>query len=157
MLVGGGSTNVLSKFSVAGDGEVAWKKIIFTVASSSNVVALTGIKLYDSSNVEIPGSATMAGTKISFVANSEELVSGSKTYQLKASVVGTVSTNDYVSTNIQTVSGVETPNTYSDKSDGTETFVWSDQSANGHSEGTGDWNNDYLVKNLSTDTQTLTK
>jgi len=34
-------------------------------------------------------------------------------------------------------------------------FVWSDMSAQGHSYNTNDWMNDYLVKNLPTDSQSL--
>ena len=39
----------------------------------------------------------------------------------------------------------------------TATFIWTDQSAASHTESTSDWNNDYLVKNLPTDSQVLTK
>ena len=39
----------------------------------------------------------------------------------------------------------------------TATFVWSDESVVGHSDTTNDWMGDWLVKNLPTDTQTLTK
>jgi len=40
--------------------------------------------------------------------------------------------------------------------DATATFVWTDQSASAHDATTDDWNHGYLVKNLPTDTQTLT-
>ncbi|MDD4531560.1 MAG: hypothetical protein PHH21_02525, partial [Candidatus Pacebacteria bacterium] len=41
--------------------------------------------------------------------------------------------------------------------DRTATFVWSDVSQPSHSITTTDWTNDWLVKNLATDTQNLTK
>jgi hypothetical protein len=46
--------------------------------------------------------------------------------------------------------------TYANVAATTATFVWSDLSASGHSTTTTDWVNSYLVKNLPTDTQTLT-
>ena len=40
---------------------------------------------------------------------------------------------------------------------GTASFVWSDESAQSHTIFTHDWANDYLVKNLPTDSQSLTR
>jgi hypothetical protein len=39
----------------------------------------------------------------------------------------------------------------------TASFIWSDASSQGHGMGTTDWTTDFLVKNLPTDTQNLTK
>lgn len=36
------------------------------------------------------------------------------------------------------------------------TFIWSDLGLNSHDADTLDWNNDYLVSGLSTDSQTMT-
>lgn len=158
----GGSTNTLAKFSITGDGDVAWKRIIFAVATSSHVTTLTAVDLYDSSGTQIPNvtcTAAAAGASVSCEVDStyEETVSGSKTYVLKGTVNGgSITTADYVSTSIGSVSTVDVPKAYGSVG-ATATFVWSDVSNNLHTTLTEDWNNEFLVKSLPTDTWTLTK
>lgn len=145
-------TQTLAKFSITGDGEISWKKIAFTV-TFGNSASASAYKLYDASNnTEIAG--TFTGT--SFVATNEQAVTGTKTYVLKATAGGTISAGSYISTSIAQPSTGTTAGDYDTVATTSASFVWSDVSANGHATSTADWTNDYLVKNLPTDSQTLT-
>ncbi|MFH1677348.1 MAG: hypothetical protein ABH888_00885 [Patescibacteria group bacterium] len=161
----GAGTQTLAKFTVAANatGALAWKKINFTVNKTA-AEAITVGKVYDESNIEIAGTAIIntLGTgsttgSIVFVADNEQLVSGSKTYVLKATIGGTIATGDNIQTSIAQPSSFAASDTYAIVAATTASFVWSDQSANSHSVTTSDWTNGYLVKNLPTDSQTLTK
>ncbi len=157
-------TVTLAKFTVSGDGIISWKRFLFTVLKDSDTV-VTSPKLYDANtNEEITGTGTTTSSlldgdtsgTITFTATNEQEISGSKTYVLKATISGTVATGDYVSTSLAQPSSYASPAAYASVS-GSPSFVWSDEAANSHSETTSDWNNDYLVKNLPTDSQTLEK
>ena len=91
-------TLALSKISVSTGvaDTLGWKKMIFSVNKTGGVVgdpAISNVHLYDESNNEIVGIATIvtlgelntAGT-ITFVATNEQQISGSKTYYLKADI-----------------------------------------------------------------------
>jgi len=158
-----GGTKTLAKFSVAADGTIGWKKFIFS-ANKSASSTITNVKLYDDNNIEIAGVATLntvgsgntSGT-IEFVATNEQSISGSKTYVLKADIGGTIASRDYVSVNIGSASmGYVAPAAYATVAGTNATFVWSDQHKSGHDATTLDWNNNFLVKNIPTDSQTLT-
>ena len=91
----------------------------------------------------------------------EEQVSGSKTYELRATIGGTLADNDYINTTIgqnqaflasAIFTGADNDLTAADA-----TFSWSDVSAQSHDTGTIDWTTDYLVRNLPTVSQGLTK
>jgi len=149
--------NTIAKFTVAADtNPVYWKKMIFTVATTTCNAA--NFKLYDGSG-EVLGSAAVSGSNIHFTATNEQSVSGAgeKTYTLKADV-SNVSTNDAISTYINT-SGASavTQQTAYVATTTAATFVWSDGSANAHGLGTSDWYDDYLVKNIPLDAQGLSK
>jgi hypothetical protein len=75
---------------------------------------------------------------------------------LKALIGGTIASGASVGTSIASPSTFLAPAAVGGPA-AAGSFVWSDQSVLGHSEQTLDWNNDYLVKNLPTDSQTLTK
>ncbi len=170
-------TNTFSKFSVmSSGGSLAWKKIIFTInrASTGAAVANT-FTLWDENNTQVAGTATLtdAGTAdndcgdaadtsctVTFVATTEQGVTGTKTYSLKGSVSGTLTDGDYFSTTIAQPSSFVAPDDYTAVAATAATFVWSDLTGNGHdaaSTTVTDWNNGYLVKFLPTDAQTLTR
>lgn len=154
----------ISKFTVTGDGTIGWKKVKLDLLKSGDPV-LQNFRLYDdATGQEVQGAVTALNTSagdttgsITFVADNEQSVSGSKTYVLKASISGTIDSGDYVSTNID--SGVNSHNDPTDYAsvDADATFVWSDRSALSHSENTSDWNDDHLVRSLPTDSQNLLK
>ncbi|OGZ20436.1 MAG: hypothetical protein A2494_00980 [Candidatus Lloydbacteria bacterium RIFOXYC12_FULL_46_25] len=157
----------IGKITITADagGTIAWRKIVwnYATATPSGTVTLTGPILTDESGTTITGldfSITGAGkiTASSTAGAADQEVSGSKTYILKATVGGTgLIAGASVTTNIAS-SGIGFVNSAVAASVGaTATFVWSDESSSPHSELTMDWNNDYLVKNIPTDTQSLTK
>jgi hypothetical protein len=154
-------TQTLAKFSVTGDGTIGWKYFKFDIVKS-DAVTLASYKVYDANtNDEVTGSTTASTTLgsvgfINFEATTEQEISGSKTYVLKATVGGTVTTNDYVSTSVAAPSSNASPVAFGAVPQ-TSSFIWTDQNQNGHSVSTTDWFNDFKVKNLATDAQTLTK
>ena len=156
-------SNSIAKFSITADtNAVNWKKIEFYVAPDG-VTSVSNFKLYDDTNTEVPGSfssttVTVAGDN-AFTATNEQAVGGgsSKTYTLKADITG-VGDGDSISTRIkQDYNTFATPTTYTLATSTGASFVWSDVSAVGHDTTTGDWNGDYLIKFLPTDSQGLTK
>lgn len=163
-------TNVVSKFSIASNGgTIGWKKMIFNVTRSiGGTDTLSGTALWDmSTNTEVAGAFTYTGTPsieadngvagtIIFVAINEQQISGSKTYELRTNIAGTLATGNNINVNITQPSTNAAPNDYSTVAGTTATFVWTDVSATSHSESTLDWNNGLYVKNLPTSTQTLT-
>lgn len=169
-----GAWNTVAKFTVSSDsGTVAWKKIVLAVTKTADVTIAdaSAIKLYDSNNNEITcstaASSGLSGTDTSgtftFVVTNEEQISGGKTYYVKANVGGTATVNvDYISTSIAKGSGIGyvAPDDYAAVADTNATFVWSDMSSSSHdatSTSVLDWNNDYLVKNIPTDSQRVAR
>lgn len=172
-------TNTLAKFTVSsnGTGTVAWKNILFTInkTNSADSVAIDGTpKVYDAdTGIEVLGTPTIttladtdAAGSIRFSATSEQEVSGAKTYVLKANVtsVGGLAAGDNINTSIAnsstTIADGATAGTDNDAAalvTSGANFVWSDMSAVAHSTATFDWYSDYLVKNLPTDSQVLSK
>jgi hypothetical protein len=155
-------TQTLAKFSVtSGASAIGWNQINFTVSKTAAVTVATA-KLYDENGVEVAGTASiddLGGTAtlghVSFVPTSEQSVSGSKTYTLKATIGGTIASNSFVSTSIAS-DGYLANTTYALAFADGNNLIWSDQSAASHSLTTTDWTGGYLVKTLPTDSQTLT-
>ena len=111
--------------------------------------------------------------KLVFVADNEQQVTTSETYSLKANIGGTLTSGKYISVSIanpttgttataangySTIAGsvFGTTNYTTNPITTGASFVWTDRSANSHSESTSDWLNDFKVMNLPLDTQTMT-
>jgi hypothetical protein len=164
-------TQTLSKFAIStnGTGTVAWKKMRFSVSKTAGAgkVAVTNAGLWVDGITKVDGVATIttlaegdSSGSIVFVANDEQQISGQRTYELRVNIAATggIATGDYVNSNIPNgVSSHSAPTTYSGVASTDASFVWSDVSAQGHSETTSDWNSDHLVKYLATSTQNLTR
>lgn len=173
-------TLTVAKFSITGStNTVAWKKLSINVAKSANptIAALAGangsgsVTLYDETNTAVPGTIAFAGlvggaanAEVVFTATNEQQISGSKTYTLKATIGGAPVAGDSISTAINHgVVAYAASNDYTTVSGTAASFVWSDmagdQSTPTHDEAatSNDWNNDWLIKNIPTDSQTLTK
>ena len=159
----------IGKVTISADsaGTIAWRKIVWTYSTTTGVL-LTSPALYDSANE----STALTGVTLSIdVVNmkitasstggaADQEVSGSKTYVLKANVAETdgLDTGDSVSTNIAASGlGYVAPTNSTAVAATAATFVWSDEAIVPHDFTTADWNNDFLVKNIPTDSQTLTK
>ena len=177
-------TNTLAKFSVGtnGSGTVGWNRFIFSLAKTS-APTVASVTLWNAdSNTQIAGTATLVDTanaatclatllacRIQFVPTTEQQVSGSVNYVLKATVAGTLVTADYITTTLAAPSvfaasaayaTVAASGSYAATYAGFGTspsFIWSDVSASSHDTTTLDWSNDYLVRTLPLDSQTLTK
>ncbi len=157
-----GGTNTLAKFSVSsgGTGTIGWARIIFTYATSTNVSNLSGYALWDAdTNTQVGGAFTVSysAKTAAFDATNEQQISGAKNYVLKATVTGGSTTGDYVAVNIAQPTTFIAPALAASATGTSASFVWSDLSAQSHGLTSADWNNDYLVKNFPTDSQTLVK
>ena len=185
-LVAGTNTLSKFSVNANGTGTVAWNRIVFSLVKTAETTIANGaaLTLWNAdSNTQITGTAvirqasddaaTCLGSdttcRVTFVPSTEQQVSGATNYVLKATVGGTVAATDYISTSIQAPSAHAASDTYANVAASgsfantyagfgtTPSFVWSDVSASGHATTTADWNNDYLVRSLPLDSQTLTK
>jgi len=178
-------TQTLSKFSVStnGTGTIEWKRISFDIVKEAGPI-VASLTVWDAdTNTQIAGTATMydtadaascgaalLGCKVVFVPTTAEQVAGTKNYVLKATLSGTIEATDYVTTSIPatissfaasaayaTVAAVGITgslDTYAEYAL-TPSFIWSDMSAASHDATTTDWSNNFLVKSLPLDSQTL--
>jgi hypothetical protein len=180
-------TNTLSKFSINtnGTGTIGWNRLVFSITKTT-APTIASVQLWNAdSNTQIGGTATLIDTadaatcgagvlacKVRFVPTTEQQVTGSVNYVLKATVAGTLATADYIATAITTkttpafaastdyatvaaVGGTWTTS-YANALLGSS-IIWSDVSASSHDTTTSDWTGDYLVRSLPLDSQTLTK
>jgi len=178
-------TQTLAKFSVAtgGTGTVAWNRISFNIVKEAGPIVAT-LTLWDAdTSTQVAGTVTMhdtadaascgaalLGCKLVFVPTAEEQVAGTKNYVLKAEISGTIEAIDYVSTTIPStvatfaasttaalvaaVGLTGALDTYAEYAL-TPSFIWSDMSAASHAVTTSDWSNNFLVKSLPLNSQTL--
>jgi len=165
--------NYISNITIGSStGTIGWDSLTFSINKVGVAVAAMedgDFKLYDAAGTEITGTWTIAaglaavgaGTgTVKFVPTNEEQLSGSKTYKLEYNEEGTVASGDYISTSIAKPTGAFVPSDSAAdlKTAGTASFIWSDISAQGHDlTTTNDWSTDFLVKNLPTSSQTVTK
>lgn len=187
-LAGTGAVNTLAKFTVStdGTGTIAWNRFIFSLTKTSVPTIANGaaFELWDvtSGSTQIAGTATVRDTadaatclatlvacRVQFVSTSEQQISGAKTYELRATVGGTVAVTDSITTRIVAPSvfaasvayaTVAAAGSFAETYAGYGTaasFIWSDVSASGHATTTTDWSNDFLVRSLPLNSQTLTK
>jgi len=172
-------TKTLQKFTIAADASapISWNKIEFAISKTAATTigacsaltpgACTGVILTDGTNT-ITGNMTTSAdlttggavgattATLTFVPSAEEAIPAgqAKTYELKALTVGgDVISGNYVMSQINKGSSAQTSGAISTPL--TSSFIWSDISAQGHTTLTSDWATDFLVKNLPTDSQTL--
>jgi hypothetical protein len=164
-------TATVYKFTVTADagGTLAWRKVSLNFATStpSGAFRVTGWTIYDAANESTAlanvtaSSTTFANStgRIDFLSSVDQEVSGSKTYVVKATVGGTPVTGSTASHSIASGASSHTaPSVYATVlATQFPTFIWSDESIAPHSATSADWNNDYLTKNVPTDSLTLTK
>jgi hypothetical protein len=139
----------------------------------------TGIEVAGSADIRDTANATtcaagVLGCMVRFVPTAEEQVSGARNYVLKATVASVDATTDSVTTNIANPGatiGFVVPDDYTAVAASgsfastyagygtTPSFAWSDISSGASHDATStsvlDWNNDYLVRLLPLDSQTL--
>lgn len=106
-------TQTIAKLTISsgGTGTISWQKIIFTgTRVIGGTDTLASPTLWDAdTNTQISGTAIFTGAfnvdndtagGIEFIANAEQQISGSKTYELKVTIAGTLATSDYISMSI---------------------------------------------------------
>jgi hypothetical protein len=123
-------------------------------------VTVTSPQLWDAdTNTQITGNASTSYASgnlvFEFQPTTEQQVSGTKTYVVKGTVAITGTGAKTVSTNLTQPSSFVAPAAATSATPTPATFVWSDVSAQSHGFTSADWNRDYLVKNLPTDSQGL--
>ena len=180
-------TRPIAKFTVNtnGTGTVAWKQAMVEITmSGATGPALSAFSIFDvtgGANTQVAaaetiqqasdsGTATTCDTEdescellilvgVTIDDNVEETVSSSKTYEIRATVGGSIGTGDFVSASIETylghVSNAIADTNENDTTVNDTTFLWSDMSTASHDTGTADWTNDNLLKVLPTSTWTL--
>lgn len=158
-------TQTIAKFSVTSDagGPVSWRQVKFnvTLGGAAGVTAGTAV-LYDAANESTPLAGVSCAGPLSGVitcastSTQDQQVSGTKTYVLKATVTGGA-TGDSVSVRIPSNTTTFSAPTALASVSTSASFIWSDESVIPHSNTSADWNDDYLVKNLPTDSQTISK
>jgi hypothetical protein len=156
----------LYKFTVSADakGPVEIRKLTFTVATTG--VTITGFYLRDVSKSTDVNASTAAEVGASnkvviypggiLASNSVEQIAagGSITYVLRGTVAGVASSE----TDSVTITFTEDSSAVANQSSAALTssnLVWSDVSATSHTTVTADWTNGYLLKDFTTDSQTL--
>lgn len=156
----GAGTQVISKFTVAADakGSVELSTLTWTTATSGSVT-LSSPALYVSGNPTALSASstafTASGLKISLTTPEQIAAASSKTYELKATIGGTITTGDNVQTRLVTDSATQTGTI--NALIGSRLFIWSDMSAIPHSTDSADWASGLYVKTLPSDLQTLQK
>ncbi|MBI2607922.1 MAG: hypothetical protein HYW51_03800 [Candidatus Doudnabacteria bacterium] len=178
-------TRTIAKFTVNtnGTGSVAWKDVLIYISKSLDPVLtvpsiwdvtsggntqVTAAEIFQNSDegadADCDASDTTCellitvGTKADL--NVEETVSGAKTYEVRVTAGGAISTGEYVSTyigsNLAHVDSAAYLTNDNDLTADDATFVWSDMSAANHDTGTLDWVNNHLLKFLPTTSNTMT-
>jgi hypothetical protein len=172
---------VISKFSVAPTGgNISWHSLFWegTKDGATGIANLTVWDVTGGGNTQVAGTAVITGNvngagvcdstgaddtscTMLFTATSEQQISVTKTYELRADITATVADTSFVTTKLAQDATFAAPNeavSGSDVRDGDAdvTIVWSDLSAASHDTTTTDWNNDFGVKNLPI-SQTLTR
>lgn len=168
-------TITLAKFTVSsgGTGTVAWKYLTLSVTKSDSNATISSPTLWDAdTNTQITTDSAST-TAVSLATGStsgyvrispttEQQISGAKTYEVRVTYTdSSLASGDSVNSSIgQAASSYAAPAaflTVLGAQGDNASFIWSDVSASSHSTTTTDWNNSYLVKNLPTTSQTLTK
>lgn len=153
-------TQSLYKFTMTSGGSIGWAKLGFVIATSTGVTVTSPTLWDEDAGQAVAGtsSTSYSGGNLTFefVPYVEKQISTSRKYSVKATVAISGTGAKSVSTSMsQPTSSYAAPVIAATATATPSTFVWSDLSAQNHSLATQDWNKDYLVKNLPTDSQTL--
>lgn len=166
-------TITLAKFSISsgGTGAVSWGYLTLTVTKSDSNATITNPTLWDAdTNTQISlatstvtnlATGSTSGT-IALGTTNEQQISGAKTYEVRvdytdSSLVSGDSVNSKIAQGASSYAAPAAFLTVLGAQGATASFIWSDVSASSHSTTTTDWNNSYLVKNLPTNSQSLTR
>ncbi len=165
----------LLRFTMTGNGgDIAWNLLTFKVSKDAGAKvgtdATTGVTLWDvtgGGNTSVGGVFTngtlvfdatsalcnndAATCDIKFVPTAEQIVSGAKTYELRATITLSTTAGDYVTVTLDNdLSSVVASTTAALilSGDTDAPISWSDLSAASHAVTTSDWTSDFGIKNL---------
>ncbi len=155
-ICGTGTDGLYANNAAAGCGSIALDAVRVRTSGESTDEAIT-VGYTVGTTGATPADHTPNYVTIVFTTEEEIAAGTSKIYDIYGTFAGvdtSTSSSDYwsaylggPSTDMQVGNYAAVPATAS--------IAWSDQSAVGHDETTGDWTNDYLVKTLKTSTYTL--
>jgi len=156
----------LLKFTITSNGgDVAWGRLFFDTSNDAATAlastASTGVTLWDTANnteiqgvflnaTNFVGSVATTGS-IKFTPTDEQVISGSKTYELRGTITSADAAGDFVTVTLANDSSAYVAidalaTIYG--ADADAPIVWSDMSASSHTVLTGDWTSDFGVKSL---------
>jgi hypothetical protein len=152
-------TQTIGKFTITADaqGSIEFARLIATISSTTNVTTFNNFKLYDYDNQATALSTGSVGAGVVTFDVAPQTVTGTKTYIVKANIQGNLIVGESVTFSIQSSAAAQVGLILADQKAAGATFVWSDLSDNAHSATTLDWFSDKLIKNLPTDTQSLSR
>lgn len=172
ILVGGEQTIARVAITADAKGNIDWTKMVFTVTGSGLTSSgqLTTARLVDEAGSTLPNvtyslssGLTTAGTELNGTITAvssidQSIPSGvTRTYSLKATISGAQSGSS-LSTLIAGPSAYAAPATEASAAGTAASFVWSDESASLHSYAAStDYNNEFKIKVIPSDSQTLAK
>lgn len=172
-----GTNKTIAKFTVAtnGTGTIAWKQIMLEIAKTATPT-ISSIALYNAdTGLQVTaatafqnGSSGVATTCVADNTSCEllitvgtnadddtvETVSGAKTYEVRATIGGSIAATDNVSVTMDRNTSSHAASAAEQTNDNATTansvsFVWSDESASATNDtGVSTWQKDYLIKNL---------
>jgi hypothetical protein len=174
-VLGNGTGVTIARFSISADaaGEIDWNKIIISITKPGTVGLGSNSSdkwsFEDDNGVQIAAtiasSTNLASTTASITSgdvritltNPQTIPAGtSKIYRLNTKIDG-VGTTETVTTAIAKGTAGHIQSTTATLAADTDaaTFVWSDNSYSPHTVTSPDWNNDVLVRNIPTNSQSL--
>ncbi len=158
--------NALIRFNITSQGgPVEWDWLFFEVTQGASV-ALSDATIWDvtgGANAEVAGTDTFADVTnsdatcdvlalsctIQFTPTAVQSVSGTKTYELRATAASVTVDADSVVTRMAQDATYAAPDQVTDVDADTDvTIIWSDISASGHATTTNDWSGDFGVRML---------
>lgn len=157
----GAGTQVISRFTVAADvkGSIELSTLTWTTATTgSTTLSAPALHVLNNSTALSASSTafTASGLKISLTTPEQIAAGSSKTYELKATIGGTIATGDNVQTRLVTDAATAT-GSINTLLGANRLFIWSDMASVPHSLTSVDWATGQYVKTLPSDIQTLQK
>ncbi len=172
------STMTIAKFTVSsnGTGTVVWKQIMLKLTKTATPVIaaptlwnadtgeqITAAVVYQNGTAGVATTCSSDNTAcealITVGTNADddtaEVISGARTYEVRAAITGAIASTDSVSVTLQRNTVTHAASAAEQTNDNSlaaanVSFVWSDASGSGVLADTGNatWQKDYLVKNL---------
>lgn len=164
-----GENRIIARIKIEKKGEnIGWRRIIFNI-NKSNTFTVSNVilrrdgetaALAEGNNVVLSAglaniATTTNGTITVTIPNEEEIGTTERIYVLTANLTGNIVAGNTLGTNIARPTGAYTAPVVLANVSAAASFVWTDRSALNHADTTADWNSDFRVDGLPTESQTL--